>query len=258
MKTIESVNGVSIEVVEHEGTWAVSNKQVAAAFGVAESTIRSQKNEGATEYKEGVHFFVDGNPVNGNLHQVTYWTKKGVITLGFKLRETPQTIAFRDWASDYIINGGSSSEPMTIVQLLEQNVRVIEGLQKNVTALEHKIAEDKPLVSFAKSVEASVDSVLISNYAKLLSESEGVKVGPNNLMAWLRDNGYLITGGNRHNAPKQKYIDNGWFEVTTRTFAGSTGTHQRFTPKITGKGQIALVNKIVGAFTPDSKKEMAS
>lgn len=29
--------------------------------------------------------------------------KKGVVTLGFKLRETPQTIAFRNWASDFII-----------------------------------------------------------------------------------------------------------------------------------------------------------
>ncbi|WP_456391198.1 phage antirepressor KilAC domain-containing protein [Hydrogenimonas sp.] len=48
--------------------------------------------------------------------------------------------------------------------------------------------------------------------------------------------------------PYQKYIDNGWFEVTTQTFAGSTGAHQKFTTKITGKGQIALAKKIVEAF----------
>ena len=103
MKTIEFVNGVSIEVVEHEDTWAVSNAEVAMAFGIEESSIRSHKSRG--EYKEGIHFYgvANCNTAGGGGSQVTMWTKKGVITLGFKLRETPQTIAFRDWASDYII-----------------------------------------------------------------------------------------------------------------------------------------------------------
>ncbi len=114
--------------------------------------------------------------------------------------------------------------------------------------VEETIREQKPLVSFAKTVEASVDSVLIGTYAKLLSDAEGVKIGQNRLFEHLRENGYLITGGTRHNVPYQKYIDNGWFEVTTQTFAGSTGAHQKFTTKITGKGQIALAQKIVEAF----------
>lgn len=117
-------------------------------------------------------------------------------------------------------------------------------------ALEAKIAEDRPLVSFAKSVEASVDSVLIANYAKVLSEAEGVKIGQNRLFDWLRGNGYLISAsGARYNTPYQKHIDNGYFEVTTHTYAGTTGTHQKFTTKITGRGQIALARKIVDAFT---------
>lgn len=117
-------------------------------------------------------------------------------------------------------------------------------------ALEAKIAEDRPLVSFARSVEASVDSVLIANYAKVLSEAEGVKIGQNRLFDWLRGNGYLISAsGARYNTPYQKHIDNGYFEVTTHTYAGTTGTHQKFTTKITGRGQIALARKIVDAFT---------
>lgn len=117
-------------------------------------------------------------------------------------------------------------------------------------ALEAKIAEDRPLVSFARSVEASVDSVLIANYAKVLSEAEGVKIGQNRLFDWLQGNGYLISAsGARYNTPYQKHIDNGYFEVTTHTYAGTTGTHQKFTTKITGRGQIALARKIVDAFT---------
>lgn len=117
-------------------------------------------------------------------------------------------------------------------------------------ALELKIKEDRPLVSFAKSVEASVDSVLIANYAKILSDTEGVKIGQNRLFDWFRIEGYLMsTVGTRYNVPYQKYIDNGYFEVSTHTYAGSTGTHQKFTTKITGRGQIALARKIVDAFT---------
>ncbi len=141
-----------------------------------------------------------------------------------------------------------SSQPLTIEQLLQQNVKVITQLQEDVIYLERKIKEDKPLVSFAKSVEASVDSVLIGNYAKMLSEENGVKIGQNKLYEWLRENSYVMSSGARKNVPYQKYIDSEYFEVTSQTFAGTTGTHQRFTTKITGRGQIALAQKIVDAF----------
>ena len=68
------------------------------------------------------------------------------------------------------------------------------------------------------------------------------------LPAIRKHGGYLISGGARHNVPYQKHIENGYFEVTTQTFAGSTSTHQKFTTKITGKGQVALADKIVEYF----------
>lgn len=136
------------------------------------------------------------------------------------------------------------SDPDTIIKLATD----LKAERAKRKELEQREIINLPYVSFAKSVEASIDGVLIGNYAKLLSDSEGVKIGQNNLFEWLRNSGYLITGGARHNVPYQKYIDNGYFEVTTQTFAGSTGAHQKFTTKITGKGQIALAGKIVDAF----------
>ena len=238
MKELIKLNGVDLEVLEYRDTWALSNKQVAQAFGVSEEAIRSQKAR--NEFKEGVHFYLLQN-ATGNAKQ-TFWTKKGVITLGFKLTETPQTIIFRDWASDFILQ--KYQTPQTFSQALylaAEQAQQIELLQQKTRA-------DAPYVSFAKSVEASVDSILIGNYAKLLSDSEGVSIGQNRLFDFLRASGYLISGGARHNVPYQKHIENGYFEVTTQTFAGSTGTHQKFTTKITGKGQIALAGKIVEYF----------
>ena len=136
--------------------------------------------------------------------------------------------------------------PDTLIQLA---TNLKEERQKR-QALEAEKRENKPYISFAKSVEASVNSVLIGMFAKTLSEENGVKIGQNRLFEWLRQKGYLMDViGERYNTPYQKYIDNGYFEVSTLTFAGTTGTHQKFTTKITGKGQIALAQKIVDAFS---------
>lgn len=136
------------------------------------------------------------------------------------------------------------SIPQTYSEALMLAAKQAEQIEEQKRIIE----ENKPLVSFAKSIEASIDSILISNYAKLLADTENVHIGQNRLFAWLRHEGYLMSGGERHNVPYQKYIDNGYFEVSTSTFASSSGTHQRFTSKITGKGQIALAKKIIEAF----------
>ena len=258
MKELIKLNGVDLEVLEYRDTWSLSDRQVAQAYGVTQEAVRKQRTQGATEYVEGVHFYYKNmfNDGKGGLtdtpdrsgggaqipQKMVFWTKKGVITLGFKLTETPQTIIFRDWASDFMLR--KYQTPQTFSQALylaAEQAQQIETLQQKARA-------DAPYVSFAKSVEASVDSILIGNYAKLLSDSEGVAIGQNRLFDFLRASGYLISGGARHNVPMQRYIDRGYFEVTTQTFAGSTGTHQKFTTKITGKGQIALAGKIVEYF----------
>jgi len=103
-----TVNGFSLNVTSYENTFLISNKEVAEGFGVAEETIRYQKTQGSSEYFDGIHFTTVGNP-NGGLEK-TMWTKKGIILLGFRLLETAQTIAFRDWATDFILERDSSSD----------------------------------------------------------------------------------------------------------------------------------------------------
>lgn len=172
--------------------------------------------------------------------------------------DKPNAKNFRKWVNVDVLPAirkhGGYLTPAKIEEVLNDPDTII-ALAQNLKAerakreqLEAEKAANAGYVSFAKSVEASVDSILIGNYAKLLSDSEGVSIGQNRLFDFLRASGYLISGGARHNVPYQKHIENGYFEVTTQTFAGSTGTHQKFTTKITGKGQIALAGKIVKYF----------
>ncbi len=194
---------------------------------------------------------------NGGMQKLDFINEPNLYRLIFQSRK-PEAEVFQEWVFAEVLpsirkHGGYLtqkkidevlSDPDTIIALA-QNLKAERARRAE---LEAQAKANSAYVSFAKSVEASVDSVLIGNYAKLLSDSEGVKIGQNNLFDYLRASGYLIAGGARRNVPYQKFIDAGYFEVTTQTFAGSTGTHQKFTTKITGKGQIALAAKIVEAF----------
>lgn len=225
-------------------------KDVATALGYARP-----ENAVATHCKGSLK---QGVLTKGGIQETTIIPESDVYRL-ITNSKLPSAEKFSDWVFEEVLptirkHGGYLTEqkieeallnPDTLIQL----ATTLKEEKEKRKALEAEKTENKPYVSFAKSVEASVNSVLIGLFAKTLSEENGVKIGQNRLFEWLRKNGYLMdTVGERYNTPYQKYIDNGYFEVATLTFAGTTGTHQKFTTKITGKGQIALAQKIVDAF----------
>ena len=209
MKAIVAFNDLNLEILEYQDTWSLSNKQVADGFGVSEEAIRQQKAR--NEFKESVHFYTVTN-CNGGADK-TFWTKKGVITLGFKLRETPQTILFRDWASDYILN--SSNRPTTIQDFLnnprslaELALRYADTLEEN-KRLEAQAIENKPYIAYAKTIESSKGSIKIGDYAKMLCNKEqGIITGQNRLFELMRELKIL----KENNEPYQKYSNMGYLE----------------------------------------------
>ena len=245
MKAIVTFNNLDLEVLEYKDTWSLSNKQVADGFGVSEEAIRSQKAR--NEFKENVHFYLLQN-ATGNAMQ-TFWTKKGVITIGFKLKETPQTIAFRDWASDYILN--SSNRPLDIQNVLadprvfaQLALRYADEQDKN-KQLKHRIEADAPYVDFARAVEVSKGDIKIGEYAKILCDkNKGVIIGQNQLFALMRELGILMF----NNEPLQKYLNMGYFEYKPQPFTKPNGERcLSFRPLITPRGQVKLAKKLIEA-----------
>ena len=245
MEAIVAFNDLNLEILEYQDTWSLSNKQVADGFGVSESTVREQKRTG--EYVEGVHCYLSEN-LTGNAKQ-TFWTKKGVITLGFKLRETPQTILFRDWASDYILN--SSNRPLDIQNVLadprvfaQLALRYADEQDKN-KQLEHKIEADAPYVDFARAVEVSKGDLKIGEYAKILCNKEkGIATGERRLFSLMRELEIL----KYNNEPYQKYLDRGYFKVTQRPFTKPNGEQcLNLITLITPQGQVRLAEKLINA-----------
>ena len=106
--------------------------------------------------------------------------------------------------------------------------------------------KNKPMVLFAESVQASDNSCLIGELAKIISQN-GISIGQNRLFEWLRENGYLIKGGERRNQPTQYSMELGLMEIKKRTIDNPDGSIRvTVTTKVTGKGQIYFVNKFLG------------
>ena len=105
--------------------------------------------------------------------------------------------------------------------------------------------KNKPMVLFAESVQASDNSCLIGELAKIISQN-GVSIGQNRLFEWLRENGYLIKGGERRNQPTQYSMELGLMEIKKRTIDNPDGSIRvTVTTKVTGKGQIYFINKFL-------------
>lgn len=117
---------------------------------------------------------------------------------------------------------------------------------ETVRSLNARIEADKPKVLFADAVAASHTSILIGDLAKLLRQN-GVEMGQNRLFDWMRKNGYLCSGGSRHNMPTQRSMELGLFEVKESTVGNPDGSVRIVrTTKVSGKGQAHFINRFLG------------
>ena len=141
-----------------------------------------------------------------------------------------------------------NKKPMSIEEILKLTQNTIEQLESKNLILVEQNQEMKPKALFADSVAQSHTSVLIGQFAKAIC-TDTFNIGQNRLFAWLRDNGYLMTSGASYNQPKQQYLNNKYFETIERTINNPDGsTRITITTKITGKGQVALHQKILNSF----------
>lgn len=104
----------------------------------------------------------------------------------------------------------------------------------------------KPKEIFADAVATSKQSILIGELAKILKQN-GYETGEKRLFTYLRDSGYLIKRkGTDYNAPTQRSMEMGLFEVKETAVTHSDGhTTISKTTKVTGKGQQYFINKFL-------------
>lgn len=127
--------------------------------------------------------------------------------------------------------------------------RTIAKLKDTNKSLTEKIEADRPKTIFADAVSASHTSILIGDLAKLICQN-GYQIGQKRLFQWMRDNGYLMISGSSRNMPKQKYVEQGLFEIKESNVQNPDGSVRiTRTTKVSGKGQLYFVNKFLGQET---------
>ena len=167
--------------------------------------------------------------------------------------DKPKALPYQMWIAGEVVPSirkhGAYLTPQAQEELIANPDFIIRLAQElkaeriKVKALQEQSAKDRPKVIFADAVDASANSILIGNLAKILRQN-GVEIGQNRLFTYLRENGYLIRcKGERWNMPTQESIERGLFEVKKVVINNPDGTAKiTHTTKVTGKGQIYFVN----------------
>lgn len=189
---------------------------------------------------------------NGHLLGATKTTlinESGLYSLVLSSK-LPGAKRFRRWVTNEVLpsirkDGGyiKTAPGMTDADIMAKAILLA---QKTIEGQKAQIAEMTPKALFADAVSASSTSILVGDLAKLIRQN-GMDIGQNRLFDWLRNNGYLIRAkGMSWNMPTQRSMDMGLFEVKETSITHSDGhISVNKTVKVTGKGQIYFVNKLV-------------
>lgn len=129
-------------------------------------------------------------------------------------------------------------------------LRALADAEEKRLSLEAENEANRPKVLFADAVSASSTSILVGDLAKLLRQN-GMDIGQNRLFQRLRDDGYLIKGGERRNMPTQTAMDAGLFQIKETTISNADGSIRvTRTVKVTGKGQQHFITRYLGSRVP--------
>lgn len=168
--------------------------------------------------------------------------------------DKPEAAPFRKWVTSEVLPNirkhgaymtpetlqAAILNPDTMIQLCQQ----LKAEQDKNKALSEENAKLAPKGLFADAVSVSDRCILVSELAKLLKQN-GIETGQNRLYERLRADGFLVKDRKRSdfNMPTQKSMELGLFKVRESTRVHSDGhTSIDKTTKVTGKGQIYLIN----------------
>lgn len=235
-----------IRTIEENGTVLFCGSDIAKALGYASPA------NAITAHCKGVTVLM--TPSAGGT-QNTKFIPEGDVYRLITHSKLPAAEQFESWVFDEVLptirrNGAYMTDDtlehaLTSPDFLIQLATKLKEEKAKRIELEAQVEQDKPKVLFARAVETAHTSILIGDLAKILKQN-GVQTGQKRLFEQLRQDGYLIKGGNSHNMPTQRAMEMGLFEVKESTVNNPDGSIRiNRTTKVTGKGQTYFINKYI-------------
>ena len=237
VKTFNSKEFGDVRTVTINGEPRFAGKDVALALGYANPQKAIRDHVLLEDRTVNESFTVNGT-------KVVLINESGLYALifGSKLDSAQR---FKHWVTSEVLpairrTGGYQMQAPQGKELLA--LAVLEA-QKTIEAQNAEIERMRPKEIFADAVKASDSSILIGDLAKLLRQN-GVDTGQKRLFEQLRNEGYLMKTGSSRNMPKQKYVENGFFQIKETVISNPDGSvRMTKTTKVTGKGQQHFLNK---------------
>lgn len=194
----------------------------------------------------------------GGAQKTAIVSESGLYTLVLGSRK-PEAKQFKRWITHEVIPSirrhGAYATGATIESIIadpESGIKLLQALKKEQERrkeAEELAEKQKPKVLFADAVEASDNSILVGELAKILRQN-GVETGQNRLFRWMRDNGYIMR---YKNIPTQYSMELGLMDIKERAINSPDGSVKLTqTIKITGAGQRYFINKFLGGATNDT------
>ncbi|MGL5949835.1 MAG: phage antirepressor KilAC domain-containing protein [Cetobacterium sp.] len=239
-----------VKVENMNGTLVTTSNRVAEELGVNHRDLLEKIDGYINKFRcaeTSAGFYIPSNYIhaqNKQEYRNYLITEKGVAQLigGYSSaveRAFDLNVAYINKFEEMKTNLKTTVDSYMIADPVERAKKWIQEAEER-KALEIELKENAPRVNFAKTVELADEGILVREFSKLLG-NEGIDLGEKKLYAWLRNQGYICKGTNE---PTQKSIQRGFMSVTERVIATPKGGKPRLTPKITGKGQVYLLEKI--------------
>jgi len=190
--------------------------------------------------ESGLYSLILGAAKQGNNPEIKEKAKK------FKRWVTSEVLPAIRRDGAYVHVTEEDDDTMIMARGMQAAQRAIERKDKLIAEQKERLEQQKPKVVYAEAVEVSEDTVLVKDIATVLTQ-KGVNIGEIRLFRWLRENGYLCKQkGDMWNMPTQRSLDLGVIVVKHGLRTGNHGEMKPTrTPKITGKGQVYFINKIL-------------
>lgn len=247
MKELQNFNFNNLPVrtvLVNDEPWFVG-KDVADILGYSNS--RKALRDHVDDEDKGV---TKSDTLGGN-QNITIINESGLYSLILKSKK-PQAKQFKRWVTQEVLptirKHGAYMTDKKAQDVISGNGLADLLLQagNQIKQLELEKSQMKPKALFADSVSASESTILIRDLAKIIKQN-GVDIGEKRLFTWLRDNGYLVKKiGSDYNSPTQRSMNLGILEFTESTYVNNSGkVIVTKTSKVTGKGQIYFVNKVL-------------
>lgn len=231
-----------IRVLEKDGQPWFVGKDIAEILGYSNSSKAVSMH---VDEEDKAEFPIWDGSQNRNTYLIN---ESGLYSLVLSSK-LPTAKKFKRWVTSEVLptirKHGAYLAPEKVEEVLLNPDTIIQ-LATQLKKERQKRLEAERLTN---QIAVSENSLLVREVAKIASK-RGIRIGEKRLWNKLREWGMVFKNSTE---AKQEFIDRGYFEVVEGVTENSKGTFTYRTTKVTGKGQIYIIKRLI----EENMKEIA-